>query len=373
MPSQQLSNGFCYDKCPNGWDPSGSACLSKCPAGFTDHGTTCEPPSILRSTIKAYVEACPANQIEIGGNCFEPQTVSYAVVNGQQVPKVSGCGCIRRTLEQRIQCPQGYVKYNNACLPPCPAGYDDVKAPDGTVLSMYCLEKCPLNYGSKNDRWRFIGGQCVKEFRSRLPQRPGSTTSQTTPSDPSFRILRAVFGTPETVLSNLSKKPLGSLQNRYRAGQSLYKDLNNNTGGIQDFLPTSWIDLLENPQAIVIFGFAIVAIIYALPLIAKGVGGFVSFLLPSLGKATGAVVEGAGGLVKGAEGVVQGAFNVAQGAENTIASVQESTARQTLGLSAVNQAALENAASAIAPSGGATNNWTPEMMALARSMLGTSI
>lgn len=359
MPSQQLSNGFCYDKCPNGWDPSGSACLSKCPAGFTDHGTTCEPPSLLRATIKAYVEPCPVNQIEIGGNCFEPQTVSYAVVNGVQVPKVSGCGCIRRTLPQRIQCPQGYVKYNNACLPPCPTGYEDVKAADGTILSMYCLEKCPLNYGSKNDRWNFIGGQCVKEFRSRLPQRAGSTTSLTTPSDPSFRILRGVFGTPESVLSNLSKKPLGaSLQNRYRAGQTLYKDLSNNTGGLQGFLPSSWIDLLENPEQIAIFGFIIVALIYAAPAIFSGIGGLIKFLLPAVGKATGAVVEGAGG-------VVRGAFNVASGAENVVAGIERSSAASTVGQGALAQAALQNAAASVNP---VTGGWTPEMMALARSM-----
>lgn len=363
VPSQQLSNGFCYERCPNGWEPSGSACLSKCPEGFTDHGTTCEPPSLLRNPIKAYVEACPANQIELGGNCFEPQTVSYVVINGVQVPKVSGCGCIRRTLGDRIQCPNGYVKYNNSCLPPCPTGYVDIKDAEGAITSMYCMAQCPLNYGSKNERWNFLGGQCVKEFRSRLPQRPTATTSATL-TQPSFRILRGVFGVPQSVLASLANKPLGSsLTNRYRAGQSIYTGVNTNTNSFRDFLPTSWTALLENPEALVIFAIIIVALIYAGPALFSAIGGFFKFLLPAIGSATGSVVKGAGAIAGSVEQLGATTIGAVSAVEQSAAQGVVGASNVALGQSALTREELEQAAA------GLSAGLTPEMLVQARTML----
>lgn len=307
-PSQELSNGFCFDKCPNGWQAFGGMCLKSCPTGFVDHGTTCEPPSLLRKPINAYLSACPDGQIDQNGNCFEPQTTTYVTLNGVQVPRVTGCNCIKRTNSQRLQCTSGFTPFNNGCISKCPSGYVDIRDSTGEISSMYCQELCPLKTNSKNVRWPHINGQCVKEYKSRTTQVNSSLSSTGVGKNSTPRL-----GKPVTVASELAKRPLGSsLNDRYRAAQSIYRDLGSSpaTNPIQNAFGDSWSSLFEDPSKLILFFIVVAVILFAgpslLPLLGKGVGYVLKGLGLLAGKVEGGVGTAAGALVGSAGTVVAG-------------------------------------------------------------------
>lgn len=355
-PSQELSNGFCFDKCPSGWQAFGGMCLKSCPAGFVDHGTTCEPPSVLRKPINAYMSACPDNQVDRNGNCFEPQTTTFIMLNGSLVPKVTGCNCIKRTLAQRLQCTSGYVPFNNGCISKCPANYTDIKDSIGEIASMYCQELCPLKTNSKNVRWPHINGQCVKEYRSRTNQiagalsvRPTSKTRNTVPK----------LGKPVTVASELAKKPLGSsLNDRYRAAQSIYKDLGSSplTNPYKSAIPDSWTSLFADPSSLLIFFVVIAVVIFAGPKLFPLLGSAIGYVFKGLGLLTEKVESGVGSVVSGA-GTAAGAIigstgTVLADVEKSVGSnVAAAIARPAAKLAAKNATETQRAESAATAQG----------------------
>lgn len=294
-PSQELSNGFCYDKCPNGYVGSGAVCLQNCPSNFIDHGAACEAPSVIRQTIKSFLEPCQPGQIDRNGDCFEPQTFTY----GPQGPVQSGCGCIKRAREQRLQCPPGYIKYNNSCVSGCPTDYHDIIDPvTKQVSSLLCIMQCPFKDSSKQ-RWSLQGQMCVKPTLKRLRHRPGGVDSN------GSNQYGPEFGVPNSVLSSLAKRPLGSSVNdRVRTGQSVGAS---NAAG-SSFLTEGWKQLASQPLLLVLIVFGGFTIYFIGPALFKG-----------LGKLLGSVAAGAGGLVESTSNVASGALNLAATTEKNFA------------------------------------------------------
>lgn len=353
VPSQEYSNGFCYDRCKPGWSGVGSECLKNCPDGFIDHGSACEPPSSLRKPVKPYMSACPAGQVDRSGNCFEPQSVSFTSLNGIQVPVVSGCNCIKRTLAERIQCPSGYSPFNNGCITNCPDGTVSFPRPTPTDSnpkpeSMYCTALCPLKSNSKSDRWVYQGGMCVKEWYSRVPlanrgdQVPLGAPPSVTPT----------LGKPKTVASYLAKQPLGSsLNDRYRGAHSIGQDLGQTPLGnpAQDAVGDSWWALIFDPSklltALFLFGVVIFGGPYLFPLVAQGVGALTKGL-GLLGESTavgaGKVVEGAGaGAGKVIEGTGTAAGALVSATGTALADIETSVGKNVAAAVAVPAARLQ--------------------------------
>ena len=304
IPSQELSNGFCYTKCQPGWTGYGSMCLQNCPPGFTDHGMACEAPSTLRTTVKSFIASCQPGQVDRNGDCFEPQTFS----NGPQGPSIAGCGCIKKTLKQRIQCPTGYTYYNNGCVSVCPQGYKSILDETGAIASMYCTSDCPNQDNSKS-LWTSLGQNCVKPTKKRLEHSTNSVDQygqrQSAPN----------YGIPNTTLSALSKRPLGSsLNDRVRTNQSVSSAQSSQPGN--NFLTETWKQLINQPIIIVsiLVGFFFLKI--AGPFLFAGVGK----LLGSLTSATGTLVQGAADLTKAGLETTAGAINVVGSIENAAAS-----------------------------------------------------
>ena len=175
-----------------------------------DHGTSCSPPTIQRTAAAPFIQPCPSNQIDRNGNCFEPQQVITAIVNGQSIAKTIGCGCIRQTAAERIQCPAGYVIFNNSCVSVCPVGYEDIRDDAGNISSIFCQENCPTVPNSKT-RWKQIGNVCVKNFFSRV------TKDSSGPNSGNPRL-----GHQTTQITYLASRPFGStLNDRVGAGKSV--------------------------------------------------------------------------------------------------------------------------------------------------------
>jgi len=299
-------------------------CLKNCPEGFTDHGTSCVAPSVLRKPINAPKEACPQGQIELNGDCFEPQTITWS----NNEPKALGCGCIRKKLQDRIQCPAGYVKIGAQCVTKCPAGFSDVKDASGSITSLYCRKDCPLKTNSRDERVPNIGGHCVKEFRSR--------TNHDKRNHP------ALNG-PETMAKKLSLKVAGtSIAERYRSGftvpQSLgssnagssSRDLGSSAGsctsGVENFFTGSWLGWV----LLILIG---CLLFYGGPEIFKAVATLISFILQAFGfvvKGTSSLVSGVetgvGAVATGAGSVVRGTANLLEKTENVVASNEGSYA-----------------------------------------------
>lgn len=305
VPTQEFSNGFCYDKCPAGYSPySSGLCLQNCPTNFVDHGTACQPPSVIRKSSKTTISKCEDNQIDRNGNCFEPQTINTILLNGQEVPKVTGCGCIRKTLAQRIQCPNGFTVYNNSCVSACPTGYKDIKDKNGNITSMYCIAECPVKITNASERWKYIGGLCVKDYTSRLSHNFDAVSHKSQMSLTKF-IEVPIDGIPQTMVSYLANRPLGSsLNDRNRVGQSVSESLGANNPFSNPFsssIGDSWLSLIFDPAklafALIIFGLIIFGGPSLFPLLAKGLGSIVK----GVGIGVGSVTEGAGSLVKSAE------------------------------------------------------------------------
>ena len=304
-PGQELSNGFCYDKCPTGFSAYGALCLQNCPTGFTDQGMGCEPPTEIRSVIKASIEPCQQGQVDKNGDCFEPQTFVQSTLG----PKSIGCGCIRRYLKDRIQCPGGYEKYNNSCVSACNQGYTSVLDSAGQISSLFCISECPQNINSKVP-WTFSAALCVKPAKKRLAHKATPT------------IVFPDYGVPNTVLSALSKKPLGSTTNeRNRTGQSV--------SATQDAKPNanplfeSWSALLNQPILIIVLVASVIFLYYGGPAIFRG-----------LGSLFGSVAAGTGALAKGT-------LDVAGAAAEDIAQIQKSVAANSAKASA--ETALKSA------------------------------
>lgn len=337
VPTQEFSNGFCYDKCIAGYSPYNSGmCLQNCPIKFKDLGTACQPPTVLRKSAKTTVSPCADNQIDRNGNCFEPQSVNTILLNGTEVPKVTGCGCIRKTFTERILCPTDYVVYNNQCVSKCPNGYTDIVDINGNITSMYCIELCPFKNGTTT-RWPFVGGLCVKDFIPRLAHSLGAVGFESTNAMPSY-VETPVDGIPNTMVSYLANRPMGSsLTDRNRVGQSVAQGL----GASQPFqnpfassIGDSWLSLIFDPAklayALIIFGVIIFGGPTLFPLLAGGFGA----LFKGIGIGLGSVTEGAGSLAKSvetgtgklAESLEVGTGQVAQATLSTVAAGIDATA-----------------------------------------------
>lgn len=304
IPSQELSNGFCFNKCQPGWTGYGSMCLQNCPPGFTDHGMACEPQSLIRTSIKSFIAPCQPGQIDRNGDCFEPQTF----INSSQGPTSSGCGCIKKTLKHRIQCPAGYTYYNNGCVSVCPQGYKNILDETGSIASMYCTSDCPNQDNSKT-LWTSLGQNCVKPFQKRLSHTTNSVDQygqrQSAPN----------YGIPNTTLSALSKRPLGSsLNDRVRTNQSVGSSQSSQPGS--NFFTETWKQLINQPIIIIsiLVGFFFLKI--AGPFLFSGIGK----LLGSLTAATGTVISGAAEVTKGAAEVTNSTLGLISSIEKNVAS-----------------------------------------------------
>lgn len=259
---------------------------------------SCEPPTILRQTIKSYTSPCPAGQIDRNGSCFEPQTFSY----GAQGPIAVGCGCVRKTLAQRVQCPSGYEKYNNGCVSKCPAGFTSILDSEGQIASMYCTQACP-KVDNSSVPWQSLGQLCVKPLRKRLQHLSYSL-------GPEGQQLVPNYGLPNSVLNTLSHKPLGSSVNdRVRTGQSV--GASNSALPGSSFLKESWSQLFSQPIILLSIIGLVFILRYLGPPLFRGLGS----LLKSVATSAGTLVEGAADLGKGA-------LEVGAATENQIASLQ---------------------------------------------------
>jgi hypothetical protein len=321
VPSQEFFNGFCYDKCEPGWTAVADVCLANCPVGFTTRGEACEPETILRNPVRTYFEPCQENEIDINGSCYQPQKViSTRNASGEQV-RVSGCGCITKTLDQRIQCPDGFVRYNNGCLTKCPEGYSDILDKNGKIISLYCTKECPLKPGSKDTRWPYIGGLCVRPWKTRLASTVTEATLFDTENDASVRAIRPAYGLPQTMASYLASKPLGSsLQDRYRAGISIYKNLDSNpdTSSLLGAIGTKTATTFE--KYLIYFIVIIVVLAFFLPSILPYLGRAFGSVLEGFGVLAGKVEQGAGSVIAG---VGSGAGAIAAATGQAAASVEK--------------------------------------------------
>jgi len=321
VPSEEYSNGFCFQQCLPGWTPIGDVCVQNCPEGFINRGDTCEPPSILRQPVKSFLSPCATTEIDLNGDCYEPQTTTYVSgPNNTIQPKTVGCGCIKTTLDQRIQCPTGYSRYANGCVTSCPPDYTDIKDSEGRIISLYCTQLCPFKENTKT-RWKSIGGLCVKDYKTRIGTKTVATTSKTQ-SELGFRSPELTFGLPSTMASYLAAKPNGSsLQDRYRAGQSLQNNLASSpdTNSWLNVLNDSWVDIFWSPAKLVtiIIIFTVVIFVgpYLFPLVAQGFG----YLVRGLGLAAEGTAAGAGQLIRG---TATGAGRVAESTGGVLADLE---------------------------------------------------
>jgi hypothetical protein len=299
-PGQELSNGFCYDACPANYTGIGGLCYRNCPTNYTDHGQACEPSSVLRAPVNSFTSPCQEGQIDQNGNCFEPRVYSF-------YNKVSGCGCIRKYKKDRVQCPQGYVQYNTQCLPECPKGYKDVKDPNGTIVSMYCLEDCPLKDNSKNERWTKIGNLCVKEVLSRTKHKLASTSFNGS--------LKSIptFGIPKTMVSYLSSQASGSnMLGRNRVGQSVGAGQSSWSKAISD--STNWLSLLSDPLSLLIIVGGLFIVIFAGPKLFPLLGSALGYIFQGFGFLAGAVEKTGGEIIQSTGEILEATTKVATNA-----------------------------------------------------------
>lgn len=344
IPSHDIFSGFCYEDCPAGYSPDGGQCYRDCPDKFVDHGMACEPPSILRKPVKAFMTPCSEGQIDVNGDCYEPQVATW-------YNKVSGCGCIRRKLADRLQCPEGYELYNNSCVTKCPEGYVDVRNASGKIASLYCHEECPLDRGSNTNRWAFIGGLCVKEYIDRAKHdiigRDASGNA----------VYRVALKQPNGAATILSKRAMTQGSNsRQRLGFDIM-------GGLKDFgnalNPATYINsfldsLFEPAKKILLLAAMVFGAFYGLPSlfklisslfaavggVAKGVGAASEGALKGVGSAAKEIGTGVGTVVRGTTGLVE---KVESGAGSAI----EGLGKAAGGLGSLAGAAEEGAASRI--------------------------
>lgn len=120
--------------------------------------------------------------------------------------KTVGCGCIRQSAAERIQCPASYRIFNNSCVSACPAGYEDIKDEAGNIASIFCQELCPTVPNSKT-KWKQVGNVCAKHFFSRV-----SKDSSGGPN----------LGHQSTQITYLATRPFGSgVNDRVGAGKTV--------------------------------------------------------------------------------------------------------------------------------------------------------
>lgn len=287
VPNEQLSLGFCYSPCPAGYTGQGSACIANCPAGFIDHGSTCEPPTVTRQPGKPYLEPCGSSEIEQNGNCFEPQTFSW-------YNQVSGCGCIKKTMTERVKCPTGYVVYNNACLPQCPPGYTSITDATGNLVSAACTKLCPPKPNSR-DLWSALNGQCVKDVKSRMAT--ATSSANTTVKS---------MSKPKSMLSSIASSKGGSnVLERSRVGMGstasgplgdgLGDGVSDVLGFLSNIMDGSFLGALAQNLDKLLWPIAIIVLLIFLgPSLLPGLGKGVGALLQYTGIGVGKVVEATG-------------------------------------------------------------------------------
>ena len=320
VPSQVYTNGFCFNKCPSNYSQYNALCLQNCPLGFTDLGQTCVPPSVLRQSVKSSLEPCGPTEVDRSGNCYEPQVTTFVTINGQSQPRVVGCGCIRKTLGDRVRCPAGFKKFNNGCVTECPQGFYDITDLSGAISSQYCSALCPFKTGSQ-ERWASVGNQCVKEYISNSNEVQSSTT--TASSGPYARNTTISLNLPNTVLSYLASRPLGSsLNDRVRVGQSISNAVSANGLGSFASNASTWTGLLNDPFAIFVIIISIGLLFFLgptlLPLLGTAFGNIfkaITEVIEPVAKATGTVASGALGIVGATENAA--AASIKKFASNT--------------------------------------------------------
>jgi len=262
----------------------------------------------------------------VNGDCYEPQVSTW-------YNKVSGCGCIRKRLVDRLQCPDGYELYNNSCVTKCPEGYSDLRNASGAIASLYCYQECPLETSSNKDRWTFVGGLCVKEHINRARHDIIGRDSS------GNNVYRVTLKSPNGAATILSKRAMTQGANsRYRLGIDIFGGL----GDIGKALnPATYINsfldsLFEPMKKFLLLAAMAFGAFYGLPSlfkllsslfgavggIAKGVGAAGEGALAGVGAATkgigtgvGSVATGTGALVKSVE---TGVGRVAEGAGSAL-------------------------------------------------------
>lgn len=276
--------------------------MQNCPTNFIDHGTLCEAPSLLRQTIKAFLMSCQPGQVDRNGDCFEPQTFSMT----PQGPVQNGCGCVKRTRQQRLQCPTGYEIYNNSCVSACPSGYESIKDPNtGQITSLFCMAPCPLQNNSKL-RWTSTGQMCAKPVIKRLRHTVSGVDQQG-----NHQIIPE-FGIPSSILSLLSARPLGSSVNdRVRTGQTVGQS----NAAASNFFTESWRQLSSQPVLILSLILGTIAFFFLGRPLLNGLGR----LFGSIAASAGQLTEGISSVAKGALDVGASTLEIGATAESNIA------------------------------------------------------
>jgi hypothetical protein len=205
---------------------------------------------------------------------------------------------------------------------------------------LYCTELCPLKENKKNERWQNIGGLCVKEYKKRIATKEDTVVADTKQYAGTFGT-NPVYGLPSTMSSYLASRPLGSsLQDRYRAGQSIQNNLSTSpdTNPFQNALGTSWLSLFFNPSrlalALIIFGLLIFGAPYLFPLLAQGFGSVVK----GLGLLTASVETGAGKVI---EGAASGAGQIIESTGGVLADIETSVGKNVAAAIATPASRLE--------------------------------
>jgi hypothetical protein len=254
--------------------------------------------------------------------------------------------------------------YNNTCITDCPNGYKSITNSNGEIISMYCMAECPLVEGSKTIRWPFIGGLCVKEFKTRTAHIETSTTNDST-----IRQIRPLLGIPQTPASVLANKPLGSsLPERYRAGQSIQNNIASSpsTNPLNNIVGGSWLALIESPADIIFFVGILIALIFLAPKLFPLLGSGLGSLFKGIGAAGGAVIGATGETVAAVEkgiGTTVGAAIAVPGSRLAARNLQVPLERERQSVEALSlaQEQLLNTSEALKELQNAPTSFMPQM------------
>jgi hypothetical protein len=235
-------------------------------------------------------------------------------VNGIIVPKQTGCGCVRQPLAKRLQCPVGFIPFNNSCVSQCEKGYSSITDISGNISSLFCQALCPENPKSQT-RWTRINNLCVKNYFSRIQQKKNGSQ------------VYGSYSTPSNTLTYLASKPLGSgLNERSPLGQALLPT------SMSPFSPSSWLPSGLNMKTVSLIIGAFILFLF-FPFISSIIQSF-SHIISGIGSGIGSTIKGAGEGIGGVESaigkVASGAGSAIQGTLNVIGTAEQNIAKEGL-------------------------------------------
>jgi hypothetical protein len=164
----------------------------------------------------------------------------------------------------------------------------------------------------------------VKDFVTNSNEAVSSTTQS---SNQYARNLTVQLGLPNTVLSYLSSRPLGSsLNDRVRVGQSVNNSQSQRQLGSVASDASTWLGLLSDPLAITVILVTLAVVFYAGPVLLPLLGKALGVLINGIFTATSSVVKGAGAA---AGAIIQETGQVVASAENLVSKSINADAANT--------------------------------------------